>query len=374
MDSLRSACKLVQENQFNEPTYIFHRAVLTRKVEVFKNLQCKILYAVKTNPEEIVIKHLINQGVHSFDVASIGEIELITRLSKELNIDCKMYFMHPVKPRYAIREAYFNYGIRNFSLDSQHELEKILEETNHAKDLCLHLRIAVKGNYAKFKLSEKFGIEIENAPSLLRRIKQVAFKTGVSFHVGSQCENANAFKNAIEGVAKIVNEIPVDTFNIGGGFPSIYPSSNPTHTLEEFFEIIHKSFEKLENKDKIEFLAEVGRGLVAECMSLIVRVDLRKGEYLYINDGTYGGLFDAGQSVNFIFPMKLLRESNAPMQAFKLYGPTCDSLDYMEGSFELPSDIKEGDYIEIMQMGAYSKAIATSFNGFKPNNEIFEFA
>ena len=373
MDILHSACKLVQENQFNEPTYIFHKAVLTRKVEVFKNLQCKILYAVKTNPEEIVIKHLINQGIHSFDVASAGEIELVTRLSKELNIDCKMYFMHPVKPRYAIREAYFKYGVRDFSLDNECELEKILEETNHAKDLCLHLRIAVKGNYAKFKLSEKFGIEIENAPSLLRRIKKVAYKTGVSFHVGSQCENANAFKNAIESIAKIVNEIPVDSFNIGGGFPSIYPSSKPTHTLEEFFEIIHKSFEKLTNKDKIEFLAEVGRGLVAECMSLIVRVDLRKGKYLYINDGTYGGLFDAGQSVNFTFPIKLLRESNAPMQSFKLYGPTCDSLDYMEGNFELPDDIKEGDYIEIGQMGAYSKAIATSFNGFKPNNEILTY-
>ena len=371
MDRFQNACHVLKHNSINEPTFIFRKHILLKAVDCFKNLKCNILYAVKTNPDKFIIEHLIDAGVHSFDVASIGEIEKVTQISKEKNVKISMYFMHPVKPRYAIREAYHKYGVRHFSLDSQHELDKILHETDNAKDLCLHLRVAVPNSFAEINLWEKFGVNLNNAADLLKNIKKVAYKSGVCFHVGSQCMHSDAYTLAIDMLAKIVNEISVDYFNIGGGFPSVYPGLKPAK-MEVFFNAIHKGFEKLKDKDKITFLAEPGRAIVAECMSLLVRIDLRKESYLYINDGTYGSLFDAGFP-KFTFPVRLLTEKqDSDLVAFQFYGPTCDSLDYMDGPFYLPSNAQEGDYIEIGQMGSYSKSISTGFNGFTINSKIFE--
>lgn len=371
MDRFRDASHVLQHNSINEPTFIFRKHTLLKAVECFKNLKCQSLYAMKTNPDKFIIEHLIDAGIHSFDVASIGEIEKITQISKEKNVKATMYFMHPVKPRYAIREAYHKYGVRHFSLDTHHELNKILEETDNAKDLCLHLRVAVPNSFAEINLWEKFGVNLNNAPELLHAIKKVAYKTGVCFHVGSQCMHSDAYTLAIDMIASIVNEISVDYFNIGGGFPSIYPGMKPAK-MNVFFDAIHKGFDKLKDKEKITFLAEPGRAIVAECMSLLVRIDLRKEDYLYINDGTYGSLFDAGFP-KFTFPVRLLREdADSSVVAFQFYGPTCDSMDYMNGPFYLPACAQEGDYIEIGQMGSYSKSIATGFNGFAPSPKIYE--
>jgi ornithine decarboxylase len=370
MDRFRSAFDIIQSNSINEPTFIFREHILLQAVDCFKKLNCNILYAVKTNPERFIIEQLIDLGVHSFDVASIGEIKKVTEISNQKKVKTSLYFMHPVKPRYAIREAYHQYGVRHFSLDSQHELDKILAETDNAKDLCLHLRVAVPNSFAEINLWEKFGVNLNHAPELLKSIKKVAYKTGVCFHVGSQCMHSDAYTLAIDMLAKIVNEISVDYFNIGGGFPSVYPGMKP-EKMDVFFDAIHKGFEKLKDKDRVIFLAEPGRAIVAECMSLLVRIDLRKDDYLYINDGTYGSLFDAGFP-KFTFPVRLLKEATEPdLVAFQFYGPTCDSMDYMNGPFYLPSSAQEGDYIEIGQMGSYAKSIGTNFNGFSPNEKIF---
>ena len=121
-----------------------------------------------------------------------------------------------------------------------------------------------------------------------------------------------------------------------------------------------------------EVLCEPGRAIVAESGSAIVRVNLRKKNKLYINDGTYGSLFDAGVP-NFVLPSKMI--SNGRMQskkltAFNFFGPTCDSLDYMKGPFILPNNIKEGDYIELGQLGAYGLTFRTNFNGFFSNKIV----
>ena len=166
-------------------------------------------------------------------------------------------------------------------------------------------------------------------------------------------------------------EVAIAYFNVGGGFPSIYPGMIPPD-MKEYFDAIHNEFTKISNYESIRLLAEPGRALVAESMSLIVRVELRKNNLLYINDGTYGGLFDAGIP-GFIFPMQLIRSQESyasDLVPFSFYGPTCDSLDFMKGPFYLPNDIHEGDYIEIGQMGAYGRTMATNFNGFKSQEEV----
>ncbi len=370
MTTYRDALDVVRKNEIIYPTVVLRKHILERAINCFYNLRCQILYPIKTNPERCVIEHLLDDGITSFDVASIGEIEHVLKIAGEKNKEIKMYFMHPVKSRYAIREAYFKYNVRHFSLDSEYELNKIVQETENAKDLCLHVRVAIPNSFAEINLSEKFGINLHNAPHLLKQTKKVAYKTGVCFHAGSQCMHSDAYKLAIEMLSKIVNEISVDYFNVGGGFPSVYPGMKPQN-MEEFFHVIHSGFLLLKDRETMEFLAEPGRAIVAECMSLIVRIDLRKDDFLYINDGTYGSLFDAGLP-KFVFPMRLLKEDAASdLIPFQLYGPTCDSIDYMHGPFYLPSNAQEGDFIEIGQMGSYSKAMATSFNGFKISEEMF---
>jgi ornithine decarboxylase len=350
-----------------KPTYVFRPHSLDNAYRLFsEQFGARILYAVKTNPSTVVLTRLNQLGVQSFDVASIHEIELIHRLCP----GSTLFYMHPVKARHDIRQAYFDYGVRHFSLDSEHELQKIWEETGKARDLCLHVRLAIPNAYAEMNLSDKFGAVLEKANTLLIDASQKARSLGISFHVGSQCMHPDAYRVAIHMAHQVIDtvKIKVDYFNVGGGFPSLYPGLTPP-PIEDFFNVIEEEFASI-NQD-YELLAEPGRALVSECMSLIVRVELRKDNTLYINDGTYGGLFDAG-TPHFIFPTRMIGASetdNLSLTPFSFYGPTCDSLDFMKGPFYLPSTISEGNYIEIGQLGAYSRSLATRFNGFSHNNK-----
>ncbi|MFZ0219140.1 MAG: type III PLP-dependent enzyme [Candidatus Aquirickettsiella sp.] len=361
----------IVDNKPSQPVFVFRPRVMECAVNYFRTrFQGRILYAVKTNPETQVINLLHQQGIKAFDVASYEEIRMI----KSLIPDADLYFMHPVKSSFAIQEAYFNYGVRHFSLDSLDELKKISRHTNHAKDLCLHLRLAIPNTFAEFNLSAKFGINLDEAPELLKKIRKVAYKLGITFHVGSQCMHPDAYRIAIRLANKLIcqSKIEMEYFDVGGGFPSIYPGMTPP-ALDIYFDVIHEEFEEINNKfPYIELLCEPGRSLVAESTSVIVRVESRKKNKLYINDGTYGSLFDAGIP-HFIFPVRLVQTSygrNKDLVPFSFYGPTCDSLDYMEGPFYLPSNIKEGNYIEIGQVGAYGRTLSTGFNGFKQEEGV----
>lgn len=350
--------------------YIHRPHIVSKAAKWFKsNFKGKVLYAVKTNPHPAVIKQIYDAGIKNFDVASIPEIELV----KSVAPDANLYFMHPVKPREAIADAYFKHGVKTFSLDSYVELEKILAATNYAKDLRLMVRIAINSPYAEISLSKKFGIVCDEAAEFLKYARKFSKRLGICFHVGSQSMHPDAFSEAIEKAGRIIDEsgVKVDVVDVGGGFPSVYPGMNPPD-LERYMQTIHRSFMKLDLGGNVKLWCEPGRALVAESGSLVVRVDLRKDNALYINDGTYGGLFDAGQP-EFVFPTKLIRTKNmhglgqepsADYAPFIFYGPTCDSIDMMKGPFMLPSDIQEGDYIEIGQLGAYSLSMRSNFNGF----------
>ena len=352
-----------------KPVFVFRPHTLSKAIRYFQTgLQAKHLYAVKTNPEPHVIHLLKNHRVRSYDVASLAEIKLIDRLIPH----AELFFMHPVKSPEAIEKAYFHYGVKHFSLDSFDELEKIRHKTNFAKDLHLHLRLAIPNQFSEMTLTKKFGIHPGAAPTLLQAMSQHATKIGISFHVGSQCMNPLAYQIAMRLAEEVMraSAIPVHSLNVGGGFPSIYPNLCPP-ALAEYFQIIHTEFHKLRRDfPDLQLFSEPGRAIAAESTSLIVRVELRKENYLYINDGTYGSLFDAGIP-GFIFPTRLLRNStDHSLLPFHFYGPTCDSLDFMPGPFHLPPGVKAGDYLEIGQLGAYGKTLATHFNGFKHEEKI----
>ncbi len=337
-----------------------------------KNLAGDVLYSVKSNPDVMVLKHLFDAGVRHFDVASSAEINLIHNLFGKA---ASMYFMHPVKSREAIYEAYFTHGIRDFSLDSFDELKKILEVTNGAKDLGLHVRLAIPNARSAIDLSGKFGVLPRKAVSLLRKVRSASKRFGVCFHVGSQCMDPTQYRATLMIVKEVITQakVKLDVLDIGGGFPSTYPGMTPP-SMQSYLDEIQDALMLMPIDNNCRIWCEPGRALVAESGSLLVRVEARKGNMLYINDGTYGGLFDAGLPA-FIYPTKSLRirkgralsNNNAP---FGFYGPTCDSLDTMKGPFYLPENIAEGDYIEIGQLGAYSKSIRTEFNGFNKTMQV----
>jgi ornithine decarboxylase len=368
----------IAELKPNIPVYFIRPHAIKRAatffLERFKTPKhaTDVLYSVKSNPDEAVLRHLFNSGITHYDVASLPEVKLVDRLFGKA---VKMYFMHPVKSREAIHDAYFNYGIRDFSLDSLDELKKILEVTGNAKDLGLHVRIAIPNSHAAIDLSGKFGIRPSESLVLMRKTRVAAKRFGVCFHVGSQCMDPIEYRNALTIVKEIVEQsrVRLDVIDVGGGFPSTYPGMTPPD-LTGYFNEIFDSIPQLNLDKNCRIWCEPGRALVAESGSLVVRVEARKQNMLYLNDGTYGGLFDAGFP-GFIYPSQAMRvKGKSPLSfisaPFGFYGPTCDSLDTMKGPFYLPDNIAEGDYIEIGQLGAYSRSIRTEFNGFGHNLQI----
>ena len=322
-----------------------------------------VFYAVKANPSEWVLDALWGAGIRGFDVASDNEAALVHGKFPKAQIA----FMHPVKSRRAIARAFHDFGVKTFALDSEDELEKILAETNNAKDLTLVVRFAVSGDGSAYPLAKKFGVTAEEAPALLRLARQSSEEMlGVSFHVGSQCMEPRAFRTAMDVVNRAIVKAGVvaDIVDIGGGFPAIYPGMSPPPMIE-YVNAIKTSFEDMFVAQNAKLWAEPGRALVAEAGSTVARVELRKGDALYMNDGAFGTLFDATH-LNWAFPAKLLRAepSRAKLAPFRLYGPTCDSMDAAAGPFMLPADIREGDLVEIGSLGAYGTAMGTRFNGF----------
>ena len=371
MKKFKSVEDLIYQLKPNDPVYCIRKQPIFNASKFFqKEFPGKILYAVKTNPNEEVLRTIIESGINQFDVASIKEIETI----KKLNKYAKCSYMHTVKSRENIKEAYFKYGIKTFALDSKDELIKIIETTNYAKDLEFFVRVSVSNEHAEIDLSKKFGVITSEATGLLRLTKQYSKKIGISFHVGSQCMHPISYTKGIEEIGKIIKKTKIipDYINVGGGFPTIYPDliSQP---MLNYFNEIKSGLNKLKFDKMPEVICEPGRAIVAESGSTIVRVILRKKQKLFINDGTYGTLFDAGVP-NIVYPSKLITQNrlvSKKMRAFDFYGPTCDSMDYMKGPFLLPNNVKEGDYIELGQLGAYGLTFRTEFNGFY-SDQIYE--
>ena len=365
MHVYHSPLDLVRERSPERPVALVRHGPVAAAARWFRtNFAGDVLYAVKANPSPWMIRALVENGVTAFDVASIPEIELV----RDHAPGARMAFMHPVKSRAAIAEAYTDYGVRTFALDSHEELAKIIAATNGAKDLNLIVRLAVDASGAAYSLSGKFGVSAIDAPELLLAARQATQDLmGVSFHVGSQCMRPSAYQAAMAQASRALVRAGVfaDVVDVGGGFPSVYPGMVPPD-LSEYIGAIERGFNDMMVHETTELWCEPGRAIAAEGASILTRVELRKGDALYLNDGAYGSLFDAAHA-KWPFPVKHHRTDGAArgaLKAFQFFGPTCDSIDHMPGPFWLPDDVAEGDYIEVGMLGAYGVAMATRFNGF----------
>ena len=362
---------MVAALQPSYPVYCLKPAALIEAAQRFIDLfPGRVLYAVKCNPHPRVLRTLWAGGIRHFDTASLSEIAMVREIFREAGI----YFMHPVKGRAVIKTAWRVYGVDHFIVDHPDELAKVLEETDGGDGIAIFVRVKtpqVDGTF--YHLSDKFGAEPEAATALLREAHEQGCQTGLAFHLGSQCGDPAAYTAALEMVGGVVEQakVQLNFLDVGGGFPGYYADTQAP-PLEDFIEAIESGVRRLKLRRDCVLMCEPGRALVADGCNLVVQVQLRKDNRLYINDGIYGSLsetVDAGVQ----YRVRLIRLSGEPstqLVPFIINGPTCDSLDVLPKPFELPVDTREGDWIEFEQTGAYSNALASHFNGFHPETFV----
>ncbi len=322
----------------------------------------RVMYAVKCNPHPAVLHHLAAAGIRDFDTASLPEIALL----RETDPDAELYFMHPVKSRAALLSASKVYDVQHYVIDHADELAKILETTGR-RDITVLVRLSTLGGKALFELSRKFGAAPAEAVELLRMVHQAGLETGLAFHVGSQCVEPSAWAAAMELAGRVIAEagVPIRFLDVGGGFPVNY-ANHAVPPLEDFFAVIRDGLSRMPIGRDCTVMCEPGRALVADAVSVVAQIQLRKGNALYINDGIYHSLSETALA-SVHLPARLIapgRETSLETADYTIFGPTCDSMDVLPHTVSMPANAAEGDWIEFGQIGAYSNAMATRFNGF----------
>ena len=351
------------------PVYCLRPGVLAATARVFlERFPGRVLYAVKCNPHPLVLKALYDAGIRHFDTASLPEIAQV----REMFPDASAYFMHPVKARAVIKTSHDVYGVRHFVIDHPSELVKVIDETG-GEGVAIIVRMATPHAGAAYDLSSKFGASPALAAELLRAVSDAGCQAGLAFHVGSQCLSPRAYRTALGLIGEVAEAAGVDIhfLDVGGGFPAAYKGVN-SPPLEDYMDEIATGLDALELRRDCVTMCEPGRAMVVSGCSLVVQVLLRKEDQIYINDGIYGSLSETvtGQ---FQMPARMIRldgETSDQFMDFTVAGPTCDSLDMLPFPFRLPDDIREGDWIEIGQLGAYGSALRTQFNGFYPDTFV----
>lgn len=369
----------------DRPLYGFRPAVLEADAKAFLNaFRGETAYAVKTNGEPFVLSTLVKAGVSAFDVASPAEFAA----AREADPASRLYYMHPVKAQSDIRLALERYGVRAIALDHEDEVAKILRVVRALDiapaDITLFVRLATKG-HAAYELSKKFGAAPAHAVELVRRIAGVGFKVGLAFHVGSQVEDIESYERALATAAWVRGRAGVDiaALDIGGGFPAQYgrdPKRPGQPAAPEIGALVAKIEREIDEwgLGDLKLIAEPGRVVVARCLSVVVRVLLKKGQRLYINDGIWSSLSDSWTG-KLLLPARLIpdparrrspRAAAPKLTPYRVCGATCDSVDILSRPFWLPDTVDTGDWIEIGHIGAYSLALRTRFNGFYPDDFV----
>jgi ornithine decarboxylase len=365
------------------PIYCFRPGVLTADARAFvEEFPGKTAYAVKTNGESFVLKTVTEAGIRAFDVASPGEFAAVRAVSP----DAELLYMHPVKAQSDIRLALESYGIRAMAFDHEDEVAKILRNVR-ALDLdpasiTLFVRLQTKGT-AAYELSKKFGAAPAHAVELVERIARLGFRVGLAFHVGSQIADPKVYERALASADWVRSRagVKLAALDVGGGFPAVYGSDPRRRKVEmpdlpDLMASLRRAIDEWGFSD-LPLIAEPGRVIAARSLSVIVRVLLRKGRRLYINDGIWGSLSDSWTG-KITLPARLVLDparkrrtgSLDRLVPFKVCGATCDSVDILSRPFWLPETADTGDWVEIGHIGAYSLGLRTRFNGFYPDTFV----
>lgn len=366
--------EIIAKTKPAEPVYVLYpekfRVAAARFLDAFPG---DALYAIKANPAPQVLDLVWAAGIRHFDTASLREVEIVRARFPE----AQCHFMAPVRLPGHAKAAFEKYDVTDYVVDCDDELDKLIAETGDLKKLRIFVRLAAQLGGALLELSSKFGIAPDDAARMLRRIAELGAAPCLTFHVGSQCLSPFSYAQAIEITRRTIAKAGVDikALDIGGGFPGPY-INNDVPPYHWYFDTIHEALATLERPD-LPILCEPGRALAAEGMSLITQVVLRKGDKLYINDGVYGSFDeltlpgwtgDYSARTFAVDKRGRIKVRGAGDTPFRVYGPTCDTLDVLPRPLMLPENIKAGDFIVFDAIGAYSVAVRTTFNGFYPDN------
>jgi ornithine decarboxylase len=378
-----SVQEVIETLQPDMPVYALHPQAFVRVARTFLDgFPGETMYAVKANHAIPVLDMVHAAGIRRFDVASMPEVRLVSERFPK----ARKNFMSPVRIRGTAGESFRLYGVRDFALDSREELQAILSETGAASDpsiaatLVLYVRLQVPADGALLELSSKFGVSVSEAAGLVKDIIAAGAKPALTFHVGSQCLFPSSYKTALSRCGEVIAQsgAQLAAIDVGGGFPGYYQNVT-VPPMEEYFETIRTGLKALNLPPDCAILCEPGRALVADGLSVITQVSMRRDHTLYINDGIYGSLNEyALKNWPVRYPLRVyttapngrIREKKSRPAAFKLYGPTCDSLDVLHYLIDLPDTIASGDWIEFQKLGAYSCALRTAFNGFYPDTFV----
>lgn len=378
-----SVQEVIETLQPDLPVYALHPQAFSRVAKAFLDgFPGETMYAVKANHALPVLDLVHAAGIERFDVASMAEVRLVSERFPK----ARKNFMSPVRIRGTAGEAYRLYGVRDFALDSREELAAILSETGAANDpavaasLVLYVRLQVPADGALLELSSKFGVSVSEAASLVKDVVAAGARPALTFHVGSQCLFPSSFKTALGRCGEVIAQsgARLAAIDVGGGFPGYYQNVT-VPPMDEYFTTIRTGLKALDLPRDCTILCEPGRALVADGLSVITQVSMRRDHTLYINDGIYGSLNEyALKNWPVRYPLRVyttapngrIREKKSRPAAFKIYGPTCDSLDVLHYLLDLPDTIASGDWIEFQKLGAYSCALRTAFNGFYPDTFV----
>ncbi len=361
------------------PLFVIDHDALRKAYREFRRYlpRVQVYYAVKANPDPEIVRTLFQEGA-SFDVASMPEFRIVYENIKKMPaakrqqwIWDKIIYANPTKPTDTLEEL--NQYKPLVTFDNRDEISKIKQ---HAPNAGLALRLKVPNTGAMVELSSKFGASPGEAVDLiLEADRQGLVVEGISFHVGSQTTNFENYVQALALTANVFKEAQdrgytkMNLLDIGGGFPAPYDSS--VKPFRELAKVINTEIERLFPKN-IQILAEPGRFLAATAgysVASVIGKAVRDGKTCYyINDGVYhtysGVIFDHCK-----YPVKAFKKG--PTQICSVFGPTCDALDVVSMAENLPN-LERGDLVYSTNIGAYSHASATYFNGFSPATVVHE--
>lgn len=345
---------------YDRPLLILDPAIVRTKTRRFMAAMPRVRphYAVKANPHPEVLKTLIGEGA-GFEIASIAELDLLLGLGVPVE---EIHYSNPVKSRDYIRYAR-DKGVRWYCVDGVEEMRKIASIQPSAK---LYARLEVSNAGSDWPLSGKFGVHAMEVEALLDEAVRIgANLAGITFHVGSQCRNAENWAIGIDLVKKIFHDMRAkglkpELLNIGGGYPVRH--TKPIPSIEAIGDVVNAALADV--PADIRVMAEPGRFLVSDSGYFVCRVigkEVRNGKrWMYWDSGLFSGMAEAHEGMQLCIDT----DRHGPLVAWNVGGPSCDSIDIVYKDILLPADIEADDFIYIPNAGAYTTSYASNFNGF----------
>ncbi len=357
---------LIRETQPDAPLALFRPHALIRTAQGFqRGFPGTVSYAVKANPAAEILSTLTKTGITTFDVASVAEMQAARRACP----NARLHYHNPIRSMTEIAEAKA-LGIASWSVDRVSELDKL---GDLPPDTEIAVRLTLRRSGGAYDFGSKFGASPQDATALLKEVASRGLTPALTFHPGTQCTDASSWADYIAACATIARNagVRLAALNVGGGFPAV--SDTQDNTLARIFDTIRSATAAWFPDHPPRLWCEPGRAMVADALWLLLRVKARSGDSLYLNDGLYGAL---GEWRDMPVPAQHSvfdgsgQNRSAKAQPFTIFGPTCDSLDRVPGTWALPADTAEQDHILLTGAGAYSLALVTGFNGYGTRHMI----